>query len=212
MKIVILANGQFPSHNIPLQLLQQADRLICCDGALNQLISHNAYNPQQSLSVIGDGDSIDSSMRARFKDSFIHVADQNTNDLTKAMSLCTPSQTTSVDIVGATGLRDDHNLANISLLADYSVQYPFPVRMVTDFGIFTPINTTTTFKSFPRQQVSIFPFDFSAVLTYEGLEYPITNTSLTRLWQGSLNASLGDSFTVKVNHGPVLVYQTYDPK
>lgn len=212
MKTVILANGQFPTHNIPLQLLHQADRLICCDGALDKLINHDAFNSQQPLTIIGDGDSIDPTLRAKFKDKFIHVSDQYTNDLTKAINLCEPNATTSVDIIGATGLRDDHNLANISLLSDYSVKCPFPVRMVTDYGIFTPISSDTTFKSFARQQVSIFTFDSSIQLTFEGLEYPLDHCKLTRLWQGSLNASLGDSFTIKVSHGPVLVYQTYDPK
>ena len=84
--------------------------------------------------------------------------------------------------------------------------------MITDYGIFTPIQADTTFPSFERQQVSIFTFDPTVLFTLEGLEYPLNNSPLTHLWQGSLNASLGDNFTVRINHGPVLVYQTHDPK
>jgi len=57
-------------------------------------------------------------------------------------------------IVGATGKREDHTLGNISLLADY--MKTAKVVMVTDYGIFTPMQGITEFTSHKGQQVSLF--------------------------------------------------------
>ena len=35
---VILANGDYPTHPIPVKKINEAGCIICCDGAVNQLI------------------------------------------------------------------------------------------------------------------------------------------------------------------------------
>ena len=35
--VVILANGDFPIHPIPLRILTDAKTIICCDGAVNNM-------------------------------------------------------------------------------------------------------------------------------------------------------------------------------
>ena len=36
---VILANGEYPVHPLPLQVLADAKYVVCCDGAANEYIS-----------------------------------------------------------------------------------------------------------------------------------------------------------------------------
>ena len=36
---VILANGEYPSHPLPLQMLENAEFVVCCDGAANEYAS-----------------------------------------------------------------------------------------------------------------------------------------------------------------------------
>ena len=69
---VILANGAFPTHPVPLQVLHTAARVICCDGAIQSF-------PHADI-VIGDGDSVP----AQYHDRLIQVEEQEDNDLTKA--------------------------------------------------------------------------------------------------------------------------------
>ena len=38
--IVVLANGEFPKHDIPLHELDIAGSIICCDGAVESLIDY----------------------------------------------------------------------------------------------------------------------------------------------------------------------------
>lgn len=91
------------------------------------------------------------------------------------------------------------------MLAEYEKMAK--VVMVTDWGIFTPIHSSTEFKSYRGEQVSIFSID-PKELTTHNLKYPVHGRVLTNWWQGSLNESLGDSFTIEAT-GRVIVFQVY---
>lgn len=56
MYCVIVANGEFCTHEIPLKTLKNADFIIACDGAANSLIK---YNTEPNV-IIGDLDSLNS--------------------------------------------------------------------------------------------------------------------------------------------------------
>ncbi len=56
---VILANGEYPSHPLPLQMLEEAKFVVCCDGAANEYISRG-HTPDI---IIGDGDSFHRNIR-----------------------------------------------------------------------------------------------------------------------------------------------------
>lgn len=200
-KTVIVANGQYPTHPIPLRLLQEATHVVCCDNVPPQLEGREIY------AIVGDGDSLSNALKTHYADRFHHSADQETNDLTKAVQFCLQEGLTEMVIVGATGLREDHTVANISLLTTYP-----NVKMYTNYGYFTAIQETTRFSSFAGQQVSLFAMTAEVPISVDGLQYPIQNRCLRQWWEGSLNASLGDSFVVVPNGGKVIVYQTYDKK
>lgn len=201
---VILANGAFPTAPEALKALRQATTLIACDGAVDKLREHG-ISPDV---VIGDMDSIAlPPLTSHLSPLFIHDKDQETNDLTKAARYAHRQGIREVLILGATGLREDHTLGNISLLADYSLLFD-RVEMLTDYALFTPISRTTTFESFPGQQVSIFSLTPKAKLTTEGLRWPINKRGLAGWWQGTLNESMGSSFTIQIKtKGVFIIYR-----
>lgn len=201
---VLLADGLFPTHPLPLNSLQQADAVVCCDGAAQKLLDYG----QIPDFIVGDCDSISPELKSRFYDRLIHNPDQETNDLTKGFHFCLQQGATDITILGATGLREDHTLGNISLLADYASELP-SVRMMTDFGIFIVIHHATTIKSYPGQQISLFSSDPNQRITSQGLKYPLNNRTLTNWWQGTLNECLSDSFQIDLSHGSLLIFQGY---
>lgn len=200
---VILANGSFPTHTIPLSYIQKAEYLVCSDGAANAFIAQGG----KPDAIVGDGDSISPENKVRFAEIFHPNLDQETNDLTKSVNFCLEQGKRNIVIVGATGKRDDHALGNISLLAEYVQHENLRVKIITDYGIFTPIKSTTTFKSFEGQAVSFFSIDRETVTT-SGLKYPLINNVLTNWWQATLNSSLGDYFTIETS-GRVIVFQAH---
>jgi thiamine pyrophosphokinase len=149
-------------------------------------------------------DSLNEELANRFADRIYLDENQDTNDLTKAVSWCNEIGYKDIVIVGATGKREDHTLGNISLLADYIKNVN--VIMVTDTGILRPLLNSSTLPSFPGQQISIFSIDTEIQVTSHGLKYPLNRTKITNWWFATLNEAIGDSFSLEFKEGRVIVY------
>jgi thiamine pyrophosphokinase len=196
---IILANGDYPVHPLPLALLAKNDYVVCCDGATDEFVRSGRI----PVAIVGDGDSLSELNKKQFASILHSVPDQDTNDLTKAFNYCLQQGKKKILILGATGKREDHTLGNISLLAEYMCEAD--VEMVTDYGVFTPISEDCEFESYPGQQVSIFNLS-NAVISQEKLQY--TLPPLLQWWQGTLNASLSNHFIIHTT-GKAIVFRAY---
>ena len=193
---VIVANGQFPSHTVPLDILKGARHIVCCDGAIHHVASAEI--------IIGDGDSVPD----EYRDRLICIEEQDDNDLTKATRYCLSQGWRKIAYLGATGLREDHTLGNISLLMRYYREMNVDGTMFTDHGFFTPACGNRIFSAMKGQQVSIFNFGCRQ-LSSEGLRWNCYD--FDQWWQGTLNEALTDIFSISAD-SYYLVYQTYKPK
>jgi thiamine pyrophosphokinase len=125
-------------------------------------------------------------------------------------------------------------LGNISLLADYATRLK-SVCLLTDYGRIDTFRSGITvdefqepsmdskapevcttrdgaytvgrFESFAGQQISIFSLTPSTKITTLCLKYPLENHPLTSWWQGTLNESTGEQFSLSINEGVLLVYR-----
>lgn len=172
--------------------------------------------------VVGDMDSMLPStfavLSAQGGTRFVKVDEQDDNDLTKAFRLALTLEPTHIHIIGATGKREDHTLANISLLADYAMELrrnglheaAGSIDMVSDFGIFLTLLDSGTVPCRKGQEVSLFSFDPTLKLHAEGLQYPTDAVEFDTLWKATLNKTLGDSFSLELSHpAPVMVYLAF---
>ncbi|HMT03878.1 MAG TPA: thiamine diphosphokinase, partial [Burkholderiales bacterium] len=112
---VIIADGLFPKNKYLKNLILTSNSIICCDGAINKLIKHNV----EPHYIIGDCDNLNPIIQSKFANKIIKITEQNSNDLTKAINFAKKLKLDNIIILGATGLREDHTIANIALLADY---------------------------------------------------------------------------------------------
>lgn len=202
---VILADGDYPEEGIPAAVLRNAGCVVCCDGAADRYAAHGGI----PAAIVGDGDSVSRATAERFADRFVHVGEQETNDLSKAFRHCLAQGYRRIAILGATGRREDHTLGNIGLLPDYVRQAD--IRILTPYGTFDAIHGRTAFAGFARQQVSVFTLSPATRLRFEGLRYPAPEEGLRAWWCGTLNEAEGDRFTIDTD-GPTLVFRTYEPK
>ena len=148
---VIVGNGDFPSSGIPLGILRRARYVCCCDGAVEQVVSHGIIPD----AIAGDGDSLSAEMRERFN-GIIHLFDeQDDNDQTKATRFCAANGIRSIAYIGSTGRREDHTLGNISLLIRYMSEFGIEPVMVTDYGYFVPARGSMEFQSFTGECVQL---------------------------------------------------------
>jgi len=201
---VILADGSFPDHEIPLQYLKTAKRIVCCDGSAGNLVKAG-FEP---VAIVGDLDSVDREIAVRYADRLFIDKTQETNDLTKAVNWCSERGFKDIAIVGATGKREDHTIGNISLLTEYALEVN--VIMVTDTGIITPFLKSSTITSIPGQQVSIFSIDHETEVTSSGLKYRLEKMKLNNWWRATLNEATGDSFELSFTGSPLLVYLKFN--
>ncbi len=193
---VVLADGECPSHPVPMAVLRQATHVVACDGAI-------IHVPLAEI-VVGDGDSVP----VQYRERLVQVDEQEDNDLTKATRYCLSRGGRRLAYLRATGLREDHTLGNISLLMRYYCEMDIDGVMYTNYGFFTPDKGDRTFPSVAGRQVSIFNFGCTAIAS-EGLKW--NSYAYQEWWQGTLNESLSDSFTLHAD-GYYLVYQTYEKK
>ena len=185
---VIVAGGEFPTTPQPLEVLQNAPFVVCCDGAADHYIA-TGHVPD---AIVGDGDSISAANREKYAHMLHVISEQETNDQTKAVRFLMERGKRRIAIVGATGRREDHTIGNISLLIEYA-RKGCEVCTFTDHGVFIPCNGTTTHKCRKGQQVSIFSIT-ARDLSAEGLLYPIYD--FNNWWQGTLNECTGEEFTI----------------
>jgi thiamine pyrophosphokinase len=198
---VILADGEFPTADIPLQILREAKFLCCCDGAAAKAIAQG-FMPD---AIVGDGDSLTPEFKTRYA-AIIHLeSEQADNDLTKATRFCIAKGFRHIAYLAATGKREDHTIGNIFLMPRYVQQFGITPEIYTDHGWFSVINGTTELPSFPGQQVSIFNITGKKV-EGEGFTWP--PYTYNELWQGTLNEAKSDRILLKTD-GIMIVFRTY---
>ena len=187
---VILANGEFPTNSYAIKVLQNASIIICTDGSANQLSKINKIPDF----VIGDFDSIENKNNFSIEVK-VENSDQNNNDLEKAVEFFLkkyPGE--NLTIIGANGLRDDHNLANLLILDKFS-KYLSIVMLSNYFKIF--INKGKNIYSCkPNQTISLLPLKIINNITTEGLKYNLVKDKLTPNSLGISNIALENQFMI----------------
>lgn len=86
---VVIGNGDFPVHPTPLSVLDAGAFTVCCDGAAHAF----AASGREMDRIVGDGDSMSDALKERFAPIIRINPDQETNDQTKRLLICTAKDT-----------------------------------------------------------------------------------------------------------------------
>lgn len=207
---VIVGNGQFPKREYPLYLLESADYVICCDGAIDTYLRHfRGRNLRRPDVVIGDMDSLSKKTAERFRDIAVKIDEQETNDQSKAFHYILEHfpDVDTVHILGATGKREDHTIGNLSLLMEYAREMRRQdcgrtvfVDIVSDWSTAFAITDSCTLDVGEGRSVSIICPDNSLNIKSEGLIWPTDNVVFDNLWQATLNRASADRISLTFSH------------
>ena len=197
---VLIANGEYPTAAVPLAIIESTPFTACCDGGANAYIAAG-HTPDI---IIGDGDSLSQKNRENHGHLLLQIAEQETNDQTKAVTWLLKNGYKKIAIVAATGKREDHTLGNISLLIEY-MRAGAKTRSYTNYGVFIPCKGKQAFATTKGQQLSIFNFG-AKKFEAKGLVYPIYD--FTNWWQGTLNECTGESVEICAD-GEYIVFLNY---
>lgn len=201
---IILADGRFPKNEYLQRLIKNTTNLICCDGAVNKL-ERLGKLPDF---IIGDCDSIADNLFEIYRDKIITIEEQDTNDLTKAINFAKNQlKLDNIIILGATGIREDHTLANISLLLEYS-KIVNKVILISDYGVFNVCFDKIELAVIIGQQVSLFAISNNTIVSTDGLKWELDNFTLNSWYRGTLNQAITTSITIKSSE-PMLIYRSF---
>ena len=197
----IVANGQFPNHPLPLQILYESKTIICTDGSANLLID-KGINPNV---IIGDMDSLLIDNKA-FSGQFIKDSNQENTDLEKAFEWCIKNNVNTINVLGASQQREDHSITNLYLLSTYCDA--INLTYVTDYFSITCHEGNRIFSSFKNQIVSILPVKHIQHISTENLKYNLSDEELPISSRGISNQSISDNFTIN-SSGKIWVFRSH---
>jgi len=197
----IIANGQFPVHPFPLDILHKSKTFICTDGSANSLID-KGINPNV---IIGDMDSLLIDNKT-FSGKLIKDSNQENTDLEKAFEWCIKNNVKTINVLGASQKREDHSFGNLFLLSTYCDL--LNLTYVTDYFSITCHQGNRIFSSFKNQIVSILPVKHIQDISTENLKYNLSDEELPISSRGISNQSHSDNFIIN-SSGKIWVFRSH---
>ena len=202
--VVILCNGEFPRKAYPLYLLENAETVVCCDGAVMKYMRKFGQERRPEV-VIGDLDSLPKRWREKLAPIVVRVEDQAHNDMTKAMQYVLEHHpdVTDIHILGASGLREDHTVGNLGLLMEYTRMFDLEgirVEMVSDHSTAFAITDTCELHVGKGRSVSLFSPDNTLTIKSEGLQWATEGVVFDNWWPATLNRASADVVKLTFSH------------
>lgn len=200
-EVLILCNGMPPSAELFEEYRAKADYLIGADGGAQTILQLGG----EPDIVTGDMDSFDH--RREYPFEIRYDADQETNDLEKALWLAADQRATHVSILGATGQRLDQTLKNLSVLKQFNQRFE-SLHMADDYGRTRLIGPAFEEEFVIGTKLSLFPLSGRvAGITTSGLKYSLNNEALENgVRDGSSNEVTGNPVRITYTDGDLLLY------
>ena len=202
---LVVCNGEMPSSKYLSMLLKSKPFILCADGGANKARSFGIMPD----TIIGDLDSITKQTRLAFSNvPTIHIADQYSTDLEKALNYLVTNKFSSAIIIGATGERPDHAMANYSILQKYYNK--LRLEFFDDYCTIEIIKQKVSFTAKIGQQISLMPMGKCSGIVTKGLKYPLRNESLELgVREGSSNEAAAKKIFITVKTGALLLFKIH---
>lgn len=166
-RAVILCHGTPPSEELLGRHLAEADLVICTDGAAAWAQGHGC--PVQV--VLGDMDSLTRPLPgAEMVNSGPHEVQEN-SDAEKALLYALQRGAREVVLLGATGGRLDHTLANVALVVAYADRAE--VTLADDTCQLWVVRGRRELAAPPGTMVSLLALEPGTLVRTEGLAWPL---------------------------------------
>jgi len=203
MHALIIANGTLPQSDFVRALVKFVNFVVCADGGAN----HAQTLGIKPDIIIGDFDSITPSTKIFFQNILqLHLDDQNTTDLEKAIEHCLDRKITSIDVVGALGSRIDHTTGSLGCFKKYGEK--IHIRMIDSKGELILIRKEVHLEMREGEKLSLIPLDRCTGVTTRNLKYALNNDTLELgVHEGISNEATFQQVSIRVETGTLLLYR-----
>jgi thiamine pyrophosphokinase len=205
MAIAIFCNGQKISKHIFSLYRNTIDYIICADGGVNKIIDFNIHPD----AIIGDFDSITKKLLTKYKNcEIIHISDQHSTDLEKALNHAITFKPKNIYIFGAIGSRIDHTLTNLNMMKKFH-KYS-NIELISNKAKLIYINKPIKLQLPKYAIVSLFPIGLVKKVTLKGFKFPLTNEDLEfGVRDGQSNLTISDKQEIIFEQGELFVTITF---
>ena len=205
---VIICAGDFPQKEYPRYLISTADYIICCDGAFQTWLKKAPSifgDLRLPNAIVGDMDSLSPSIQKKYSSIIVRIAEQDTNDQTKAFKYIMGNykDVEYIHILGASGKREDHTIGNLSLLMEYCrmpIRDNLQIDIVSDYSTAFAITDSCELHIGEGRTISIFSPDNSLNIESEGLVWPTDSVVFDNWWKATLNKTSSDIVKLTFSH------------
>lgn len=179
MDCIIIASGGFTLTSEIEAAFNRASCIICADGGAAHLRKINRV-PHV---LLGDFDSIAADDLSFFQNKNVTCIDyparKNQTDSELCVDWAIENDADFITLVGVTGSRMDHSLANLFLLKKL-LDKGIPARIIDEKNEIHMIDDQLTLKGDQNDYVSLIPVsDRVDGITLTGLEYQLKNATIT---------------------------------
>lgn len=206
LRVLILAHGELPSEERVRRMHAEHDYIMVTDGAAHRVLEFGVIPDL----LCGDFDSVNlESIRELLPDvRIVPTPDQEQADLEKAIQIAREIGD-EITIVGATGGRMDHTLANLALLLRFPPD--IPLCFVDDFGTVRALTGTQeqpgeiTLETEIGDTLSLISFEPQVHVDIEGVQWPLHLSHLLPGTRGVSNVAAETAVTIRVRGGSVFI-------
>ena len=150
-------------------------------------------------------DSLSPSIQKKYSSIIVRIAEQDTNDQTKAFKYIMENykDVEYIHILGASGKREDHTIGNLSLLMEYCrmpIRDNLQIDIVSDYSTAFAITDSCELHIGEGRTISIFSPDNSLNIESEGLVWPTDSVVFDNWWKATLNKTSSDIVKLTFSH------------
>lgn len=211
MKIIIVAGGCFDATPPIIARLNAADLCLAADRGAEHLAGLGI----RPHAVIGDMDSVTPETRRMMEAQgcpfLLHPARKDQTDTELCITYALEKGATDITILGATGLRLDHTLANVLLLKQLD-DLGIRARIMDSHNEICLVSRSLALNGEPGEILSLVPVSEKVTgVTLQGLEYPLKDAVLlmgTAL--GVSNRFKEPRAEIRIESGLLLVIRSRD--
>ncbi len=211
MRVLVIGNGSDVGGDELRRLQRKHELMVVTDGAVHRL----AFDVVPDV-VCGDFDSIDRELaEATYpKATYLHLPDQNSCDLEKAIAVALERGATSITLAGFFGGRIDFSVATLSVFLRYHAEVALIAlhrgSTVWVLSAESRYHKPLRFEAASGDTVSVLPLEKSR-LTLKNVEWPLDCENMSPGSRGVSNRALGGPVDVEVSQGVVVVCWVPDP-
>lgn len=210
MKTVIISGGEIKDYGFCNDIVRSADRVICADSGTRHAVNMN-LTPDV---IIGDMDSSSAQFIDFFRKKGVEIIQYPVEKDKTDTHICVEYAldfSTEIILLGATGNRIDHMLANISLLM-LGIRRNIPISIIDNKNCIRMIGDSITLKGNKGEFFSLIPYTEKVEgLSTRGAHYELED-AVMELGNpyGVSNYFEEDTVSISIKKGYLLVIRSED--